>query len=223
MQPTIRQRLSAIRQSLPEYVQLVAVSKYHTAEQIAEAYAAGCRDFGESRVQELKLKQAVLPQDIRWHFIGHLQTNKVRELLRLRPYLIQSVDSEHLLKAINAEAEKQGFVQDVLLELHVAREQTKSGLSIDEFHEIMDQIANYSHVHVRGLMAMATNTDDEQEIRRCFHLTASIARSLTGTAGLPSNSAAIISMGMSDDYKIAISEGSTMVRIGSDIFGERTL
>lgn len=230
---TIQQRLSAIRQSLPAHVQLVAVSKYHTVEQIAEAYTAGCRDFGESRVQELKRKQAALPKDIRWHFIGHLQTNKVRELLRLRPYLIQSVDSEHLLDAINAEAEKQGFIQDILLELHVAREETKSGFTIDEFTQWLNahindktvngQIVNYSHIRVRGLMAMATNTDDEQEIRRCFHLTASIARGLTGAAGLTSNSAAIISMGMSDDYRIAISEGSTMVRIGSDIFGERTL
>lgn len=216
----------SIRQSLPADVSLIAVSKYHTIEQIAEVYAAGCRDFGESRVQELTLKQAALPKDIRWHFIGHLQTNKVRDLLRLRPYLIQSVDSEHLLQAINAEAQKQGIVQDVLLELHVAAEQTKSGFSIEEFHELNEkivngQIVNASHVRVRGLMTMATNTDDEQEIRRCFHLTASIARGLTSKADITSNGEAILSMGMSDDYRIAISEGSTMVRLGSAVFDEK--
>ena len=159
-----------IRQSLPEHVQLVAVSKYHSIEQIDEAYAEGCRDFGESRVQELTVKQAALPQDIRWHFIGHLQTNKVRSLLKLRPYLIHSVDSEHLLSAINAEAAKQGITQDILLELHVANEETKSGFSINEFHELLSSfnshLSSYPHVNVRGLMGMATNTDDEQEIRR---------------------------------------------------------
>lgn len=221
----------SIRESLPADVSLVAVSKYHPIEQVAEAYAEGCRDFGESRVQELKLKQAALPKDIRWHFIGHLQTNKVRDLLRLRPYLIQSVDSEHLLRAINDEAQKQGIIQNVLLELHVAREETKSGFSIDEFKQWLNdqindkivngQMVNYPHVNVRGLMCMATNTDDEQEIRRCFHLTASVARGLTGAAGLTSNSAAVISMGMSDDYQIAICEGSTMVRLGSAIFGNK--
>ena len=216
----------SIRQSLPADITLVAVSKYHPAEQIAEAYAEGCRDFGESRVQELKLKQAVLPKDIRWHFIGHLQTNKVRDLLRLRPYLIQSVDSEHLLRAINDEAQKQGFVQDVLLELHVAREQTKSGFSIDEFHELLSnikcQISNdkcqMSDVRICGLMAMATNTDDEQEIRRCFHELHDQYHWMKCQMSIVNCQ---LSMGMSDDYKIAISEGSTMVRIGSAIFGEK--
>ena len=146
----------SIRQSLPEHVALLAVSKYHSAQQIAEAYAAGCRDFGESRVQELKLKQATLPNDIRWHFIGHLQTNKVRDLLRLRPYLIQSVDSEHLLRAIDAEAAKQGIIQDILLELHVAREETKSGLSIDGFRSLIaaikHQTSNIGNIRLCGLM-----------------------------------------------------------------------
>ena len=219
---TIQQRLSAIRQSLPADVRLVAVSKYHTIEQIAEAYAAGCRDFGESRVQELKLKQAALPKDIRWHFIGHLQTNKVRELLKLRPYLIQSVDSEHLLCAINAEAEKQGFIQDVLIELHVAREETKSGFSIEEFRQLMaDGKWRMANIRICGLMAMATNTDDEQELRRCFRTVKCLFDQINDK--MVNDKMVNLSMGMSDDYKIAISEGSTMVRIGSDIFGERTL
>ena len=213
----------SIRQSLPEHVALLAVSKYHSAEQIAEAYAAGCRDFGESRVQELKLKQATLPGDIRWHFIGHLQTNKVRDLLRLRPYLIQSVDSEHLLRAIDAEAAKQGIIQDILLELHVAREETKSGLSIDEFRSLIaaikHQTSNIGNIRLCGLMGMATNTDDEQEIRRCFRALHEQFVWLKQQA--PDHSPLILSMGMSDDYPLAIEQGTTMIRLGSAVFGDK--
>lgn len=211
-----------IRNTLPADVTLVAVSKYHSAEQIAEAYDAGCRDFGESRVQELKLKQAALPKDIRWHFIGHLQTNKVRDLLRLRPCLIQSVDSERLLSAINAEAGKQGIVQDVLLELHVAAEESKSGFSIDEFNKLLtpnplntNPLTEYPNIRICGIMGMATNTDDEPEIRRCFH---ALHEQYLRLCRLCSIDNAQLSMGMSDDYPIALSEGSTMVRIGSAIF-----
>ena len=204
-----------IRNTLPADVTLVAVSKYHSAEQIAEAYAAGCRDFGESRVQELKLKQATLPKDIRWHFIGHLQTNKVRDLLRLRPYLIQSVDSEHLLRAIDIEAGKQGIVQDILLELHVAAEETKSGMSIDEFNQLLNSLTEYPNIRIRGIMGMATNTDDEPEIRRCFHALHEQYLRFLDRCSLDNG---LLSMGMSDDYSIALSEGSTMVRIGSAIF-----
>lgn len=204
-----------IQNTLPADVTLVAVSKYHSAEQIAEAYAAGCRDFGESRVQELKLKQAVLPKDIRWHFIGHLQTNKVRDLLRLRPYLIQSVDSEHLLRAIDIEAGKQGIVQDILLELHVAAEETKSGMSIDEFNQLLNSLIEYPNIRIRGIMGMATNTDDEPEIRRCFHALHEQYLRFLDRCSLDNG---LLSMGMSDDYSIALSEGSTMVRIGSAIF-----
>ena len=204
-----------IRNTLPADVTLVAVSKYHSAEQIAEAYAAGCRDFGESRVQELKLKQAALPKDIRWHFIWHLHTNKVRDLLRLRPYLIQSVDSEHLLRAIDTEAGKQGIVQDILLELHVAAEETKSGMSIDEFNQLLNSLTEYPNIRIRGIMGMATNTDDEPEIRRCFHALHEQYLRFLDRCSLDNG---LLSMGMSDDYSIALSEGSTMVRIGSAIF-----
>lgn len=209
----------SIRQTLPENVQLVAVSKYHSVEQITEAYGEGCRDFGESRVQELTLKQAALPGDIRWHFIGHLQTNKVRSLLKLRPYLIHSVDSEHLLAAINDEAAKQGIIQNVLLELHVAAEITKSGLTVEEFRQIITALPTkgLSHVRIMGIMGMATNTNEETEIRRCFH---TLHEQYLWMNSLSSIANCQLSMGMSDDYKIAVHEGSTMVRIGSAIFNQ---
>ena len=192
----------------------MCVSKFHPVEAIREAYEAGERHFGESRVQELQRKVAELPADIHWHFIGHLQTNKVRDLLKLRPHLIQSVDSERLLKAINDEAAKMGFVQDVLLEVHVAREETKTGFSPEEISAVSHQLSAFSNVRVCGLMCMATNTDDETEIRRCFTEAKSILSSFTFHLST-------LSMGMSDDYRIAIECGATMVRIGSTIFGSR--
>ena len=202
----VREQIKEVRAHIPAYVTLVCVSKFQPVEAIREAYEAGERHFGESRVQELQRKVPQLPADIHWHFIGHLQTNKVRDLLKLRPYLIQSVDSEHLLRAINDEAAKQGIIQDVLLELHVAKEETKTGFTPDQLPITNDQ---YPNIRIRGLMTMATNTDDEAEIRRCFM---EAKRLSTGE---------IVSMGMSDDYQIAIECGSTMVRIGSTIFGER--
>ena len=217
----IESNIKEVRAHIPAHVKLVCVSKFQPVEAIREAYEAGERHFGESRVQELKAKIPQLPDDIKWHFIGHLQTNKVRDLIKLRPYLIHSVDSERLLQAINDEAAKQGIVQDVLLEVHVAKEETKTGFSPEEIEDLRLKIEDFSNVRVLGLMSMATNTEDETEIRRCFNLTASIARDLTAEGGLISNRAAVLSMGMSDDYRIAIECGSTMVRIGSTIFGER--
>lgn len=215
----ITDNIRNIRAHIPAGVTLVCVSKFQPVEAIREAYEAGERHFGESRVQELKVKVPQLPADIKWHFIGHLQTNKVRDLIKLRPYLIQSVDSEHLLKAINDEAAKLGIVQDVLLEIHVAKEDTKSGLNPSHLGQILDNTAKHMpSVRIAGLMTMATNTDDEIEIRRCFTLTASFASGLTEKR---SNSEAVLSMGMSEDYQIAIECGSNMVRIGSSIFGER--
>ena len=216
----VREQINKVRAHIPAHVTLVCVSKFQPVEAIREAYEAGERHFGESRVQELQRKVPQLPSDIHWHFIGHLQTNKVRDLLKLRPYLIQSVDSERLLRAINDEAAKQGFVQDVLLELHVAKEETKTGFTPEEIEELKSKIINHKfeipNINIRGLMTMATNTDDEAEIRRCF-LTAKRSYSpKDGPTAKP-----ILSMGMSDDYRIAIECGSTMVRIGSTIFGER--
>lgn len=193
----------------------MCVSKFHPVEAIREAYEAGERHFGESRVQELQRKVPQLPSDIHWHFIGHLQTNKVRDLLKLHPYLIQSVDSERLLKAINDEAAKMGFVQDVLLEVHVAREETKTGFSPEEISAFSNQHSAFSNIRVHGLMCMASNTDDEAEIRRCF----TEAKNILSTFNLQHST---LSMGMSDDYRLAIECGATMVRIGSTIFGSRS-
>ena len=203
----IAEQIKEIRSHIPGSVTLVCVSKFQPVEAIKEAYAAGERHFGESRVQELQRKAALLPADIHWHFIGHLQTNKVRDLIRLRPYLIQSVDSIRLLEAIQIEAEKQGIIQSVLIEVHVAKEETKTGFSTDEIPSI--QASLYPNVRILGYMTMATNTDDEEEIRRCFN----------AVRGLSNKG--IMSFGMSDDYRIAIECGSTMVRIGSSIFGAR--
>ena len=220
----VREQINKVRAHIPAHVTLVCVSKFQPVEAIREAYEAGERHFGESRVQELQRKVPQLPSDIHWHFIGHLQTNKVRDLLKLRPYLIQSVDSERLLRAINDEAAKQGFIQDVLLELHVAREETKTGFSPEEIiHSFTPSLLHsLSNVRICGLMCMATNTDDEAEIRRCFLTAQRSYNEVVLQSKGRSNSETVLSMGMSDDYKIAIECGSTMVRIGSTIFGERS-
>jgi pyridoxal phosphate enzyme (YggS family) len=221
---TIRQNIADIRQHIPQGVTMICVSKFHPNEAIVEAYEAGERDFGESRVQELLPKYQALPKDIRWHFIGHLQTNKVRTLLPL-VYMIHSVDSLHLLETINREAAKIQRRVKVLLEVHVARETTKSGFNPDELLSLATSLITsspdqlYPWVEICGIMGMATNTDDQQEWRRCFREIKSLSRSLPMQGELERET--IVSMGMSDDYPIAIEEGSTMVRIGSSIFGIR--
>ena len=190
-----------------------------------EAYNAGERDFGESRVQELLPKYEALPKDIRWHFIGHLQTNKVRQIVPF-VHMIHSVDSVRLLETINREAEKIQRKVRVLLEVHVAKEETKSGFSPEELEQL--RIKNFElsdcfpWVEVCGIMGMATNTDNVEEWRRCFREIKALAAHLSPiTDSVASDTRPQISMGMSDDYLIAIEEGSTMVRIGSSIFGER--
>ena len=232
---SIADNIRQIRATLPPTVTLINVSKFQPIEAIQEAYDCGERDFGESRVQELVAKYEALPKDIRWHFIGHLQTNKVKQIVPF-VHLIQSVDSWHLLEVINAEAAKVGRVVNVLLEVHVAKEETKTGFDIDELIKLstnkldgfstlytLNSKLNLDHVQICGLMAMATNTDDETEIRRCFREAKAIKESLllySSTPLLP-KAESILSLGMSDDYLLAIEEGSTMVRIGSKIFGER--
>lgn len=212
---TITQHIADIRQQLPADVQLVCVSKFHPAPCITEAYNAGERDFAESRVQELIPKHNELPKDIRWHFIGHLQTNKVKAILPFI-YLIQSVDSLHLLQVINTEAERIQRRIKVLIEVHVAREDSKTGFDPAELPICPE---NYPWVEICGIMGMATLTDDEQEIRRCFRE----LKTLADRQPLSNNNQQqpILSMGMSHDYPIAIQEGSNLVRIGTDIFGER--
>lgn len=213
----IASRIASIRASIPTGVTLVCVSKFHTNETIMEAYNCGERDFGESRVQELLPKYKALPKDIRWHFIGHLQTNKVKQIVPF-VHMIHSVDSVRLLETINHEAEKIRRRVKVLLELHVAKEKTKSGFTPEEFLSLASNLSPnslYPWVEVCGVMGMATNTDDVSEWHRCFREIKSLASKLTNLDTKQ------ISMGMSDDYRIAIEEGSTMIRIGSTIFGER--
>lgn len=211
---SIADNIKTIRATLPPSVTLVNVSKFQPIEAIQEAYDCGERDFGESRVQELIAKHEALPKDIRWHFIGHLQTNKVKYIVPF-VHLIQSVDSWHLLEVINAEAAKVGRVIDVLLEVHVAKEETKTGFVLSDLSAFPPpRLSALPNIRLIGLMAMATNTDDETEIRRCFRE----VKAQSSILNLPSS---ILSIGMSDDYLIAIEEGSTMVRIGSRIFGER--
>ena len=223
----IASNISSIRANIPEGVTLICVSKFHPLEAIMQAYEAGERDFGESRVQELLPKYEALPKDIRWHFIGHLQTNKVKQIVPF-VHIIHSVDSVRLLETINREAEKIQRRVKVLLEVHVAKEETKSGFSPEEFLSLASSRASYPWVEICGVMGMATNTDDESEWRRCFRAIASLASKLSPLASRLSPIAHSspserpqISMGMSDDYRVAIEEGSTMVRIGSTIFGSR--
>ena len=210
----IQQNISSIRVHIPEGVTLICVSKFHSMEAIMQAYEAGERDFGESRVQELLPKYEALPKDIRWHFIGHLQTNKVKQIVPF-VHMIHSVDSVRLLETINREAEKIQRRVKVLLEVHVAKEDTKSGFTPEELLTLDIQLSTFNYVDICGLMGMATNTDDESEWRRCFREISSLASKLSTL------NTKQLSMGMSDDYLVAIEEGSTMVRIGSTIFGIR--
>ena len=216
---SITSKINEIRSTLPAGVTLVAVSKTHPAEAIREAYDGGQRIFGESRPQELKSKYEALPRDIEWHMIGHLQTNKVKYIA---PFvaLIHSVDSLRLLEVINREAGKCGRVIDCLLEIHVAREESKTGWDYDELLAEVQRGA-FSHlksVRVRGVMCIATNTDDEAVVRADFERLVNYRNELAPHFGEAFD---VSSMGMSDDYPLAIECGSTMVRVGSKIFGER--
>ena len=210
-----------VRETIPYGVELVAVSKFHPNEAIMDAYGVGQRVFGESRATELKAKATSLPDDIKWHFIGHLQTNKVRMIM---PYvsLIHSVDSERLLRLIDAEAARINKLVDVLLQVHVAQEETKFGFTPDELLQFVESgvINELTNVRVVGVMGMATNTDDVNRITddfKAINQTFQNARALL----TENKDFAQISMGMSDDYQLAIENGSTMVRIGSTIFGYR--
>ena len=215
----ISTKIEALQTSLPQGVTLVAVSKFHPVEALKEAYEAGQRIFGESRVQELLVKYEALPKDIEWQMIGHLQTNKVRQIV---PFisLIQSVDSVRLAECINREAERIGRVVDILLEIHIAQEESKTGWQYNSLVEYLQSgaFAELRNIRVRGVMGMATNTDDEAVIRHDFERLAECKRELAEHFGEEFDT---LSMGMSDDYDLAIECGSTMVRIGSSIFGNR--
>jgi len=218
----IQQKLEEVKRTLPEGVCLVAVSKTKPDEEIMEAYEAGHRDFGENKVQDLQAKAERLPKDIHWHFIGHLQRNKVKYLAPF-VHLIHGVDSLKLLSTLEREGAKQDRVIDCLLQLRIAREESKFGLSGDEITGILqsEDFAQMRHVRVRGLMGMATYTENRQQIKEEFQQVKRIfdqikALSLTGLEHFDQRS-----MGMSGDYPIALEEGSTMVRVGSLIFGLR--
>ena len=221
---SVTTNITALRQTIPDGVTLLCVSKFHPAEAVAEAYRAGERDFGESRVQELTGKVPVLPSDIRWHFIGHLQTNKVRQIVPF-VHLIHGVDSLHLLRAIEAESRREERPDPVrvLLEVHVAQEASKQGFSKEELLDLLQEGSwrDMTHLRICGLMGMASLTDDNEQIRSEFRGLHELFSDVKHRwfAGEPTFS--ILSMGMSGDYRIAIEEGSTMVRIGTGIFGER--
>ncbi|MCL2412958.1 MAG: YggS family pyridoxal phosphate-dependent enzyme [Bacteroidales bacterium] len=218
----IAENLKYIRQQIPENVKLIAVSKTKPIADIEEAYAAGQRDFGENKVQELIAKQPHLPSDIRWHFIGHLQTNKVKFLAPF-VHLIHGVDSLKLLKEIDKEAKKNNRVIDCLLEFHIADEETKFGLNLQETEEILSSpdFQTMENVRICGVMGMATFTDDTEQIRKEFRNLHQIFQILKEKYFQNKPHFCEISMGMSDDFLMAIEEGSTLIRIGSTIFGSR--
>ena len=218
---TIAQRINDITKELPASTRLIAVSKFHPEAAIREAYEAGQRIFGESKVQELLAKEEALPQDIEWHFIGHLQTNKVRFIVPF-VHLIHSVDSIKLAEEINRQAQKAGRTVDVLLQVHIAQEETKFGFSPDECLAFLSGKAwqQYTHVRIRGLMGMATFTENEAQIRTEYQTLSALFNKIQ-QEHFPGGDFNELSMGMSDDYPIAIAEGSTLVRVGSRIFGNR--
>lgn len=202
-------------------VTLLAVSKFHPAEAVAEAYAAGQRHFGESRANELQAKAEQLPEDIVWHFIGHLQTNKVRKVVRYAK-VIQSVDSERLATLIDSEAARLGVKPDLLLQVHVAAEDTKTGFSPAELLEVAPRLRDtIRNARITGVMGMATNTDDVARVRRDFAAIRELFDTLRTGLFADRPEFATVSMGMSDDWPDAVAAGSTMIRIGTDIFGSR--
>jgi pyridoxal phosphate enzyme (YggS family) len=218
----IAERIKEITSTLPATVSLIAVSKTKPVSDLQEAYNAGQRAYGENKVQELVDKYEVLPKDIEWHLIGHLQTNKVKYIAPF-VHLIHAVDSLKLLVEINKQAEKTERIIDVLLQFHIAQEETKFGLSPEEAKELIESDAFQScqNIRVVGVMGMASFVDDEQQIHREFRTLRGIFDELRASNFKDLNYFKEISMGMSGDYQIAIEEGSTMIRVGSSIFGGR--
>ena len=216
---SVAENLKKIAGTIPPYVQLVAISKTKPVEVVMEAYHAGQRVFGENKVQEMVAKEEVMPKDIQWHLVGHLQTNKIKYII---PFvsLIHSVDSQKLLEAIDKEAAKKSRVVDCLLQVHIAQEETKFGFDRDELLSLVNSgaLASYRSVRVVGLMGMASFTDDEAQVRTEFRELHDLFLEMKPVFGAQFTQ---LSMGMSGDYLLAIEEGSTMVRVGSSIFGER--
>ena len=218
----IAEEINNITSELPIGVKLIAVSKFHPVEALMEAYGAGQRLFGENKVQEMTAKHEVMPKDIEWHFIGHLQTNKVKYIA---PFvaMIHSIDSLHLLQEVNRQAEKAGRVIDCLLQIHIAHEETKFGMTIDECGAFLEagEWKGLTHVRICGLMGMATNTDDMEQVEHEFATLKAFFDELKCKWFAGETAFKELSMGMTDDYPIAIRHGSTFIRIGTRIFGER--
>jgi pyridoxal phosphate enzyme (YggS family) len=220
---SIGSQIAIIKGRVPENVKIVAVSKFCPIESIMEAYEAGQKNFGENRAQELTAKQKELPKDIEWHFIGTLQKNKVKDIV---PFIhtIQSVDSLKLLQEIDKQAAKHSRIIQVLLEIHIAKEKSKHGFSPEECKKLLSNekiITNYLNIRICGLMGMATFTDDKEKIRKEFQDLHTLFKELKSSFFVNCNYFSELSMGMTNDYEIAVNEGSTMVRIGNFIFGER--
>jgi pyridoxal phosphate enzyme (YggS family) len=219
---SVADKIKEIRAELPQGVRLVAVSKYHPVEMIQEAYAAGQRLFGENKVQEMTAKHEVLPADIEWHFIGHLQTNKIKFIA---PYvsMIHGIDSFRLLSEVNKHAAREGRVIKCLLQIHIAREETKFGFAPEECLEMLrsEPWQELKNVEICGLMTMGSNTDDMEQVRGEFRSVKRLFDEVKSRWFAGADSFCELSMGMSHDYHLAIEAGSTMVRVGSSIFGER--
>jgi len=218
---SIAQNLQKIKSVLPENVTLVAVSKFHPVSALKEAYDAGQRIFGESRVQELMTKQPALPADIEWHFIGTLQRNKIKYIA---PYIhtIHSIDTLELLHEVNKYAAKNNRIINAFLEVHIAKESSKHGFSLDECLSLFQQkqLMNFPNVYICGLMGMATFTDDQEQVVQEFKSLYDLFTEIK-SSGYADNYFTELSMGMSDDYQLAIQNGSTMIRMGTSIFGQR--
>ena len=219
---TIAERLTALKAEIPDGIGLVAVSKFHPVGALMDAYGAGQRRFGESRVQELLRKQDEMPSDVEWHFIGHLQTNKVRSLVG-RTALIESIDSEHLLECVDRESERAGVVSRVLMQVHVAAEETKFGFDPEE---LLDYFASrrfeaLKATHICGVMGMASNTDDESRVSADFARIAEIFRDIRGRVAPDLRGFDLLSMGMSGDWPLAVTQGANLIRVGTRIFGPR--
>lgn len=218
----IRENLQSVRKQIPNGVTLVAVSKTKPVESVQEAYDAGQRIFGENKVQEMVDKEALLPKDIEWHMIGHLQSNKVKYIA---PFvsLIHAVDSLKLLQEIDRQAQKNNRIIECLLQFHIAQEDSKFGLSFEEAQSILesDEFVHMQHVSIAGVMGMATFTSDENQVRDEFRTLENYFHVLKSHYFKFNDHFRHISMGMSDDFKLAIEEGSTMVRVGSLLFGSR--
>ncbi|MBP5323137.1 MAG: YggS family pyridoxal phosphate-dependent enzyme [Bacteroidaceae bacterium] len=219
---SVADNLASVRSTLPEGVELVAISKYHPKEMIEEAYAAGQRLFGENHILEMAAKADVLPKDIRWHFTGHVQTNKIKYMASFVD-TVQSVDSLRLLRELDKHAARHDRVIKCLLQLHVAQEETKFGLTPNECLSLLrsGEWRELAHVSIDGLMAMASNTPDVEQVRREFRLVRQFFLSVKEEFFADAPHFRILSEGMTQDYPIAVAEGANMVRVGSAIFGER--